>query len=798
MNPGDTIQALNRNLTISGASLALGNLNTSGFSISNGGNLTLTATNGNIIAGNLTTSSNVVPGVSSGEIRLTSNTGSISVGAIAGQGYATSRPVTLQTLGDGSAGAISFTSIDTRSSAFFGAGDGGNVIVTARGLVRGTGGILSFTGFTIATGGVGTGTDGTVTLSHDAGVNNSTPFTIGTGGITATTGNGTQFRISTRTEAPLAQNPASTSPLGTIVIDVNNSAPSLNRPTVPLTTPQNQPLSFTTAALGLAPTDPDADATNLRIGSIAPGFALLVNGVAASVGTPVPAGATLQLTPPAGFTGSIASAIALIASDALSDSDPVSIAANVTAPTPVPTPVPTPTPAPTPVPTPAPGPTPDPCALTTCSVLPGPPNLVPTVRANTVPTLEQQFTNNFQSYLGLTPVPLTSIDEAKKIAVQIEEDTGVRPAFIYVGFLPQQLPTIDPSGILQIAGQPTDQMELLLITGRDNPVRKRLTVTREQAVAIAQQFGREVSDPRKTRTTSYLKSAQQLYQWIITPLEADLKARQINNLVFLMDEGLRSLPVAALHSGQGFLIEQYSVGLMPSLSLTDTRYRDLRQTQVLSMGISAAVDGQPPLPAVPAELSAIARSQWQGISTLNETVTLGNLKALRQQQPYAIIHLATHADFQAGTLADSYIQLWDTRLRLDQVRQLDLNKPSVDLLVLSACVTALGNREAELGFAGLAVQSGVKSSVASLWYVSDAATTALMSGFYEQLRTTKIKAEALRSTQLAMAKGQIVIRDRQVQGLKAPLALPPGLVANDQNFSHPYFWSAFTVIGNPW
>ena len=769
MNPGDTIQALNRNLTILGASLALGNLNTSGFGTSDGGSLILRAGNGGLSVGNITTSTtSTAPGGSSGAVELTTTRGDVS-----------------------------FTSIDTRPLGM--AGNGGNVTISAGGLVRGTGQVGT-TGYTIVTGGSTLPGGGQITIRHDAGTSNTTPFTVNDPAITATNGNGTRFGLSAGTDAIAAPTsispdlPFASTPTGTITVDVNNIAPSLlplSPPSPLLTTTQDQSIPFTIASLGLTITDPNLDTTKVRVDSIAPGFTLLVNGTPASVGTEFAAGDTLRLTPPSGFTGLFSNAVSLVASDGPLTSEPVAIDTRVDLrpPTPIPTPVPTPTPAP--------APSPNPCALTTCNVLPGPPVTIPTIRSSTTPSLEQQFTNSFQSYLGLKPVPLTTIDEAKKIAVQIEQDTGVKPAFIYVGFVPPQLATTT-AGILQIESQPTDQLELLMITAQGDPVRKRLTVTREQVLAIVQQFNREVSDPRKTRTTSYLRSSQQLYQWIIAPLAADLQARQITNLVFLMDQGLRSLPVAALHSGQGFLIEQYSVGLMPSLSLTDTRYRDIRAAQVLSLGISEGVSGQSALPAVPAELAAIAQNQWQGKSSLNETVTLSNLKSFRQQQPYGIIHLATHADFQPGVLTDSYIQLWDTKLRLDQVRQLGWNDPQVDLLVLSACVTALGNGEAELGFAGLAVQSGVKSAVASLWYVSDAATTALMASFYEQLRTAKIKAEALRSTQVAMAKGQIVIRNGQVEGLGKPLSLPANLQERDRDLSHPYFWSAFTVIGNPW
>jgi CHAT domain-containing protein len=165
--------------------------------------------------------------------------------------------------------------------------------------------------------------------------------------------------------------------------------------------------------------------------------------------------------------------------------------------------------------------------------------------------------------------------------------------------------------------------------------------------------------------------ARQLYRWLVAPVEADLKTRGIENVTMVMDRGLRSLPIAALHDGQQFLIEKYSVGLMPSLSLTDTRYKDIKNSQILAMGASQFVE-QKPLPAVPLELSTITDSLWQGEFFLNEAFTLGNLKAQRQQQPFGIIHLATHASFQAGVPATLTFNLGHqttaeptTRIRLE-------------------------------------------------------------------------------------------------------------------------------------
>jgi CHAT domain-containing protein len=289
-----------------------------------------------------------------------------------------------------------------------------------------------------------------------------------------------------------------------------------------------------------------------------------------------------------------------------------------------------------------------------------------------------------------------------------------------------------------------------------------------------------------------------MYQWLVTPIEPDLQAQQINNLVFIMDSGLRSVPLAALHDGKGFIVEKYSVGLMPSLTLTDTRYVDVKNTSLLAMGASQFAE-QKPLPAVPTELSIITHQLWKGQSFLNNTFTLSNLKQTRSREPFGIIHLATHAEFQPGQPRNSYIQLWDTKLPLDQLPRLRLDKPPVELLVLSACRTALGDREAELGFAGLAVQAGVKSALGSLWYVSDEGTVGFMTQFYEQLKQTPIKAEAVRQAQLAMLKGEVRLQGGKLLTSLGSFPLPQELAnLGDRDLTHPYYWSAFTMIGSPW
>jgi CHAT domain-containing protein len=360
--------------------------------------------------------------------------------------------------------------------------------------------------------------------------------------------------------------------------------------------------------------------------------------------------------------------------------------------------------------------------------------------------------------------------------------TGKKPAIIYVLSRPEQLDLIvvPPSG---------------MAIHKSVPAAKRETLRQ-----VATDLKSELLSPSKITTQSYLPASQQLYQWIMAPLEADLKAQGIDTLVFSMDAGLRTLPLAALHDGSQFLVEKYSIGLIPSVNLTDTNYESVKDAEVLAMGASQFTNNQPLL-AVPAELNAIA-SEWNSKSFLNQTFTLNNLKSQRRAQAYRIIHLATHGEFKPGVPSNSYIQLSDTRLTLDRVRELGWDQPpKVELLVLSACKTAVGDEGVELGFAGLAVQAGVKSVLASLWYVSDEGTLGLMAQFYHHLKVAPIKAEALRQAQIAMIKGQVRIENGRLilSNLNKELELPPELAKlGNENLSHPYYWSAFTMIGSPW
>jgi CHAT domain-containing protein len=336
------------------------------------------------------------------------------------------------------------------------------------------------------------------------------------------------------------------------------------------------------------------------------------------------------------------------------------------------------------------------------------------------------------------------------------------------------------------------------ITAQGEAIRKQLKeVTRAEVDRAARRLTDGIVGMRPKE--DFLPYSQELYQWLVKPLKADLEAQEISNLVFLMDGGLRSLPIAALHDGKQYLVEEYSVGLMPSISLTDTRYRDINGVDLLAMGSETfpADSNLAELPAVPVEIEIITQQLWSGGSTfLDADFTIDNLKRTQRSKPFGILHLATHAEFNPGSPKNSYIQFGDRKLDLDQVRELGLSNPQVELMVLSACKTALGDRDAEFGFAGLAHQAGVKSALGSLWSISDQGTLSLMSKFYQELKTAPIKAEALRRTQVAMINQQVHLETGKLITDNQTFTLPSDIEAID--LTHPFFWSPYTIIGNPW
>jgi CHAT domain-containing protein len=421
----------------------------------------------------------------------------------------------------------------------------------------------------------------------------------------------------------------------------------------------------------------------------------------------------------------------------------------------------------------------------------------PRASANlSVPHIETLRTREFSDSLGVTlPQEALSVVNLRESLAGVARQTNLNPAVVYAIAHPQEL-------------------QLVVITPDGLPITRSIPAASRSALrGKVTELLSEITNPHKTNTKSYLSAAVQLYQWLIAPIEAELQGRNVDLLMFSLDAGLRGIPLAALHDGEQFLIEKYRLGLIPSVTLTDARYKNLNNSRVLAMGASEfknpAIER---LNAVPLELSFIGEKFKGAEYYLNEEFTPENLRDRRERKSFDIVHLATHVKFSSSGDApqnrsddirgESYIQFWNRPVPFDEIPHLGFQKGTVELLVLSACETAVGNQDAELGFAGLAVKMGVKSVLASLWQVDDDGTLALMSEFYRHLRTQDktIKAEALRQAQLAMLRGEVTVEEGRLRGTGEELELPPEIAARfgDRRLSHPYFWASFTLIGSPW
>ncbi|NEO72163.1 CHAT domain-containing protein [Moorena sp. SIO3H5] len=417
-----------------------------------------------------------------------------------------------------------------------------------------------------------------------------------------------------------------------------------------------------------------------------------------------------------------------------------------------------------------------------------PPVMIEDTQAVSKEILVYQLEDYFTSQVtGLGELSVSQIKTAKDIQTElkeIEEVTDARPALIYVFFrnsgnlpgrdvvLKTEFLNINPNVIVE--PKPNAPLELVLVTSQGKMIYKRIANTsREQVLALAEAFRDSVESPRAgVFRPQDLAKSQQLYQLLIKPLQKTLDQQNINNLVFVMDKSLQSLPLAALHDGESFIVEKYSVGLVPSLSLTDTNYTDVRNAPVLAMG-TEKFDQHRDLPYVPKLIDHLVNT-WSAKALENENFTLANLQDEINHKSFNILHLGTHGKFRSNA-NDSYIQFGQKRLGLGKFETLGLEQPPVNLLVLSACDTALGNEQYELGFAGFAYQAKVQSVLASLLAVPQNGTFKLMKSFYDHLKLVPRKAEALRLAQVEMLKDN-----------------------SNKKLSHPYYWAWFTIVGNPW
>ena len=272
----------------------------------------------------------------------------------------------------------------------------------------------------------------------------------------------------------------------------------------------------------------------------------------------------------------------------------------------------------------------------------------------------------------------------------------------------------------------------------------------------------------------YYQPAKTLYDCLIRPVITDLEQNQITTLVFVPDGVLRNIPLSILYDGEHFLIENYNVVLNPGLQLLSPRSLKEISLGTLALGITQERGGFPPLDFVDLELAEI-QNLVASIALIDNEFTTNSFREEIQFSDYPIVHIATHGQF-SSSLEDTFLLAWDNRLKINQLNGIFHSRTlakeqAIELLVLSACETAAGDKWAALGLAGMAVRAGAKSTIATLWSVNDQATARLMSQFYEELVINhKEKSQAIRDAQLALLK--------------------------DSQYQHPFYWAPYVLVGN--
>ena len=348
---------------------------------------------------------------------------------------------------------------------------------------------------------------------------------------------------------------------------------------------------------------------------------------------------------------------------------------------------------------------------------------------------------------------------------------------------PQVIDAIDPSAAVVYPIILEDELEILLSLPNQPPHLYKSDVSQTELEATTEEIKRSLLSS-VIPVESELPQYQQVYNWLIQPLETELVNNQIKTIAFVLDGGLRNIPMSILHDGDRYLVEKYALALTPGLQLLNPKPLTTVKLDAVTGGLSELRQDFEPhssfgdLPKVTEELQTIRDIGLAESSLLNREFTKAAIAQKIASSNSSIVHLATHAKFSSKA-EDTFILSWDGQINIteldDLLRDDTFNRQNeIELLVLSACETASGDPRATLGLAGVAVQAGARSTLATLWSVVDESTAQMMGEFYRQLQksaTTKAnKAEVLRQAQLALIR--------------------------DEKFNHPHFWSAFILVGN--
>lgn len=328
----------------------------------------------------------------------------------------------------------------------------------------------------------------------------------------------------------------------------------------------------------------------------------------------------------------------------------------------------------------------------------------------------------------------------------------------------------------------------------------------------------QVRDELRSPDSNPKPHLAELYAMVIAPFDDDLKALEqsapqpsaagataaaVPTLLWSLDGVLRYLPMAALYDGQRYMIERFNNVLITPESyghMAASANAGAARLRVLAMGLSKSYGGFPALPGVLPELDSVvhdpavpeSHGPMEGRLLRNEQFTFAAFKSeLGLGKSFPVVHIASHFVEEADPGEEPFLMLGgeDTeegtgyQLTLSKMEDSSINFHGTRLLTLSACSTAKGDAAKdgqEMDSLGMiAQQKDAEAVLATLWDVNDASTSQLMSDFYARWVKNPVegKANALRQAQMSLLRGSPA-------------------TTHDTNFSHPFYWAPFVLIGN--
>lgn len=435
-----------------------------------------------------------------------------------------------------------------------------------------------------------------------------------------------------------------------------------------------------------------------------------------------------------------------------------------------------------------------------------------------------------QSVFGLSP-------SEERRSKQLEDDMRVgRIAFISLqeqmrtDFMAQGIERaieftkkeVDPDsqdrlrGMLQKLGGDTalltylvtdESLRIILTTPSAPPIHRETRISAKDLRHQIYEFRDILQNPR----SSPLPAAQNLYDVLIAPVEADLRQAGTQILMLQPDDTLRYVPYAALYDGDKYLVQNYALSIYTPAAGPLIQQAPSEHWRVAGLGLTGGALGFAPLPYVSEELDAIIKEAdvadslgiVDGVIRIDDEFTSDELSNLLARRKYNVVHLATHFVFRPGTESDSYLVLGNgEKLSLKDLRLGNYPFFDLDLITLSACETAVGSRNADgreiEGFAAMAQNRGAASVLATLWSVADVSTGYLMVRFYALHENAGFtKTEALRQAQLEFLKMGTWNNGGDYE-FSVPGLEETGIQISEiaELLPHPYFWAPFILMGN--